>query len=127
MFGVSGAELLVILLAGLIVLGPDRLPEVARKAGKALGDLRRMSSGFEAEVRTALFEAEQPERYKPTSASSSIVDPPKPAAADNNELPASTDSATSTDSAARTDANEEPADARAGDRANGSTEPVDPA
>jgi sec-independent protein translocase protein TatB len=64
MFGVSGAELMVVLLVGLIVLGPDRLPVVARKAGQVLGDLRRMSSGFEAEMRTALFEAEQPDRYR---------------------------------------------------------------
>ena len=76
MFGVSGPELLVILLVGLIVLGPDRLPVVARKAGQMFGEIKRVSSGFEAEVRTALFEAEDPERYRPRTPESSVVDPP---------------------------------------------------
>lgn len=65
---------MVILLVGLIVLGPDRLPVVARKAGQVLGDLRRVSSGFEAEVRTALYEAEHPERYRPSAPTGSAVD-----------------------------------------------------
>ena len=78
MFGVSGPELLVILLVGFVVLGPDRLPVVARKAGQMFGELKRMSSGFEAEMRTALFEAENPERYRPGNAANSVVDPPKP-------------------------------------------------
>lgn len=55
---------MVILVVALIVLGPDRLPAAARKAGELLGDLRRVSSGFEAEVRTAIYEAEDPERYR---------------------------------------------------------------
>jgi sec-independent protein translocase protein TatB len=59
-FGISGAEMIIILLVGLIVLGPDRLPEVARKAGQVLGEMRKVSAGFEAEMRTAMFEAERP-------------------------------------------------------------------
>jgi sec-independent protein translocase protein TatB len=43
MFNVGGGELLVILLIALMVLGPDRLPGFARKAGKIMGDVRRIS------------------------------------------------------------------------------------
>jgi sec-independent protein translocase protein TatB len=53
MFNVGGGEVLVILLIALIVLGPDKLPNAARQAGKYLGDFRRMSSGFQRELRDA--------------------------------------------------------------------------
>jgi Tat protein translocase TatB subunit len=49
-------ELLVIFLVALIVLGPTRLPDAARQAGRALGELRRLSSGFQDEVRAAMRE-----------------------------------------------------------------------
>jgi sec-independent protein translocase protein TatB len=54
MFNIGGGEFLVIALIALIVLGPQRLPEAARQVGKAMGDLRRMSSGFQEELRGAL-------------------------------------------------------------------------
>ena len=42
MFNVGAGELLVILLIALIVLGPDKLPDTARKIGNVMGELRRM-------------------------------------------------------------------------------------
>ena len=54
MFNVGGGEVLVILLIALIVLGPDKLPNAARQAGKYLGDFRRMSHGFQRELRDAM-------------------------------------------------------------------------
>ena len=63
MFNVGTAELLVILLVALLVLGPNKLPDAARQVGRALGELRRLSSGFQAEMRDALRE---PVEGKPT-------------------------------------------------------------
>jgi Sec-independent protein translocase protein TatA len=63
MFGISGAELMVVLLAALVILGPDRLPVVARKAGQVMGELRKVSAGFEAEMRSAMYE--QPSQPAP--------------------------------------------------------------
>jgi len=54
MFNVGGGEVIVILLLALLLLGPEKLPEVARKVGKTLADIRRVTSGFEEEVRTAM-------------------------------------------------------------------------
>jgi len=54
MFNVGGGEVLVILLIALIILGPDKLPDAARQAGKFLGDFRRMSGGFQRELRDAI-------------------------------------------------------------------------
>jgi sec-independent protein translocase protein TatB len=48
----------VILLLALIVLGPQRLPEAARKLGHVIGEVRRMASGFQSEMRSALDEAD---------------------------------------------------------------------
>jgi sec-independent protein translocase protein TatB len=54
MFNVGGGELLVIFLIALIVLGPDKLPGAARQAGKFVGEFRRMSQGFQQELRDAM-------------------------------------------------------------------------
>ena len=47
-------EILVILVVALIVLGPTRLPDAARQVGRAFAELRRMSSGMQAELRDVL-------------------------------------------------------------------------
>lgn len=40
MFSVSPAEILTIAAVALIVFGPKRLPEISRKAGSVIRDLR---------------------------------------------------------------------------------------
>ena len=56
MFNVGTPELLVILLVALIVLGPNKLPDAARQVGKFVGEMRRMSTGFQSELRDAMQE-----------------------------------------------------------------------
>ncbi|MGD9793611.1 MAG: Sec-independent protein translocase protein TatB [Acidimicrobiia bacterium] len=56
MFNVGGSEFLMIALVALLVLGPERMPDVVRKAGKIVGELRRMSNGFQAELKDAFAE-----------------------------------------------------------------------
>lgn len=48
------AELLVILLVALLVLGPERLPDAARKVGQFVGEVRKIGSGFQNELRDAM-------------------------------------------------------------------------
>ena len=67
MFNVGTAELLVIMLVALLVLGPNKLPDAARQVGRALGQLRRLSSGFQAEMRDALREPVEGKPAAPTS------------------------------------------------------------
>lgn len=54
MFNIGAGELLVILFIALIVLGPDKLPGAARKIGNVTAELRRMSNGFQEEMRSAV-------------------------------------------------------------------------
>ena len=53
MLSLSPAKLLVLLVLALIVLGPDKLPQVARQLGAAWGDLRRFRARLESDVRGA--------------------------------------------------------------------------
>jgi len=50
-FNFSGSEIIFLLLAGLVVLGPERLPGVIRQVGKVYGDIRRTTQGLERELR----------------------------------------------------------------------------
>jgi sec-independent protein translocase protein TatB len=65
MFNIGGGEVLVIALVALIVLGPQRLPDAARQAGKAMSELRRLSSGFQNEIKGA-FDVAQITSETPT-------------------------------------------------------------
>jgi orotidine-5'-phosphate decarboxylase len=53
MFGIGTGELLLILLIALIVLGPERMPQIARDLGRIMGDLRRTSDELQRELLNA--------------------------------------------------------------------------
>jgi sec-independent protein translocase protein TatB len=55
-FNLSGGEIIVILVLALIVIGPERLPDAVRKAGRAYAELRKLSAGFQSELQDNLGE-----------------------------------------------------------------------
>ena len=57
MFGIGMTELMVILVIGLLVLGPKRLPEMARSLGKGLNEFRRASGDLRREFTAVADEA----------------------------------------------------------------------
>ena len=56
MFNLQGSEIVIILLLALVVLGPEKLPDAMRRAGKAYSELKKMSSGFQQEFRSVVDE-----------------------------------------------------------------------
>jgi len=48
------AEILVILVVALIVLGPNKLPGAARQVGKTIAEVRKWSQGFQDEIRNVI-------------------------------------------------------------------------
>ena len=56
MFNVQGSEIIIIVLVALIVLGPEKLPDAIRKVSKAYAEIRKVSNGFQSELRSALDE-----------------------------------------------------------------------
>ena len=70
MTGVDWSELLLLLLIGLIVLGPKRLPEIANKIGGWIGQARRMTRvmkrQLEDELQTEDFKLKPFEPHVPS-------------------------------------------------------------
>lgn len=54
MFNVGPMELLVLAIVGLIVLGPDKLPGLARDAARMLRTLRDLAQGARTQLRDEL-------------------------------------------------------------------------
>jgi sec-independent protein translocase protein TatB len=72
MFNIGGGELLVIMLIALIVLGPQRLPDAARTVGRVMGELRRVSSGFQQELKDAFDPDADPDKATPARRKESV-------------------------------------------------------
>jgi sec-independent protein translocase protein TatA len=75
MFGIGMTELMVIFVIGLVVLGPKRLPELARSLGKSLAEFRRASNEMRREFMNVTEDANLVSPALPHSA------PPAPAPA----------------------------------------------
>lgn len=50
MFGLGTAELIIILLVALIVLGPNEIPKVARTLGRGLRELQRAKDDLKKNI-----------------------------------------------------------------------------
>lgn len=54
MFGISGGELLVLIVAGLFILGPERLPSAAAWLAKGIRQVRDYANGARDQLRSEL-------------------------------------------------------------------------
>lgn len=56
MFNLQGSEIIFILLLALVVLGPEKLPSAIRRFTQTYNELRKMGTGFQTELKSALDE-----------------------------------------------------------------------
>jgi sec-independent protein translocase protein TatB len=63
MFGIGMQELMIILLVALVVIGPKKLPEVARTIAKGVRELRRASDDLKATIMVDIDEPYRPPHY----------------------------------------------------------------
>jgi sec-independent protein translocase protein TatB len=74
-FNLSGSEVVFILLAALVVLGPEKLPGAIRQFGRIYSELRKMGQGFQSELRDAFDEPMRELRETADLAKSSVLNP----------------------------------------------------
>ena len=55
-FNLTGSEIVALVLLGLIVLGPEKLPDAVRKFTKTYNEFKKMATGFQGEVKQAFEE-----------------------------------------------------------------------
>jgi Tat protein translocase TatB subunit len=90
MFGIGMPELLVILVVALVVLGPKRLPEVARTLGKALAEFKRQSTDIMEEFQSQMRVEEESTRRAEKKAAAAAPAAPAPVATEHEGEPPAT-------------------------------------
>lgn len=51
MFGINGPEFFLLLIIGIMVIGPKRLPEYTQKLANLVKEVRRMASGAREQIK----------------------------------------------------------------------------
>ena len=69
MFGIGGFKLLIILIAVLVLVGPDKLPEIGRTIGKFIAMFKAAQADMERMIKAGMDSAD------PTGLSSVLSDP----------------------------------------------------
>ncbi len=77
MFDVGFAELVLLFMLGLIVLGPEKLPRIAAQIGRWVGRARRTATQLRYQLEREINLDDRPRRpYTPPPKTSQIVPPP---------------------------------------------------
>jgi sec-independent protein translocase protein TatB len=68
MFGIGGPELLIICVVALIVIGPQKLPELLRSLGKGVAEFKRVGNEVKSTLDDEVTKAEAAARKKEVDA-----------------------------------------------------------
>jgi sec-independent protein translocase protein TatA len=75
MFGIGTPELIIILVIALVVIGPKKLPDMARSLGKGLAEFKRASNDFRRNIEEEARAAEEKERIAKENAAAQTMKP----------------------------------------------------
>ena len=70
MFGIGAGEFIIIIVAGLILFGPSKLPEVGRAIGKGLREFRKAQAALSATLNEVSLESEEKDQKNSTEKNS---------------------------------------------------------
>jgi len=60
MFGIGWQELLIIAVVALLIVGPKKLPDLAKSLGKGFREFKKATEGVSEDLKDALKEEEKP-------------------------------------------------------------------
>ena len=80
-------ELVVILVVALVVLGPQRLPELARTLGKAMAEFRRQTTDLMDEFQAETMRDDESTRRSARAVPAAPTPPPTPATSGDKSEP----------------------------------------
>ena len=61
MFNIGFQEIIIIAIIALLIVGPKKLPDLAKSLGKSFGEFRRATDGLTDDIKQSLQEDKQPE------------------------------------------------------------------
>ncbi|MBN1209906.1 MAG: twin-arginine translocase TatA/TatE family subunit [Myxococcaceae bacterium] len=92
MFNIGAGEMIFILVAALLILGPQRLPELARGIGKFLREFRRQTDEVRSVVTREFYQMDQElQREPPRTAPPAPVPPLEEGTPGHSALPPPSD------------------------------------
>ena len=122
MFGIGMQEIIVILVLALIVIGPKKLPEVAKALGKGYGEFRRafedMRTSINTDINADMRKADEKERLEELNERI-----PPPLQKKETQVPADPHADAGSETGGDRDTTEPPASESVAE--NGEEEPVD--
>jgi sec-independent protein translocase protein TatB len=89
MFGLSFGEIVIVAILALLLLGPDRLPDAAKQAGKLMRELRKATEDLKDQIETEVY-ADDRRGAKPSLVPHVPPGSPPPAEAQAGPPPAAT-------------------------------------